>query len=57
MILGTAYSKFNQINGPGGGTSLSGAELKTEATKEMEDLEKALLNFEDGSTPMWFVIG
>ena len=57
MILGTAYSKFTQINGPQGGTSLSGAELKTEATKEMEDLEKALLNFEDGSTPMWFVIG
>ena len=57
FILGEARSKFAQINGPQGGTSLNGDTLKTEAIKEMEDLEKALLNFEDGGTPMWFVIG
>ena len=57
LILGEARSKFAQINGPQGGTSLNGDALKAEGFKEMEDLEKALLNFEDGSLPMWFVIG
>ena len=57
FILGEARGKFPTIVGPQGGTSLNGPELKQEATKEMELLEKALLDFEDGSTPMWFVIG
>ena len=57
FILGEARSKFGTINGPQGGTTLNGDALKAEGIKEMEDLEKALLNFEDGATPMWFVIG
>ncbi len=56
-ILGEARSKFNTINGPQGGTTLNGDTLKQEATKEIEKLEQDLLNFEDGSKPMWFIRG
>ncbi len=57
FILGEARSKFNTINGPQGGTTLNGDALKAEATKEMEILEKAIIEYEDGATPRWFVIG
>lgn len=55
--LGEAREKFNAIAGPGGGTSLNGTALKTEAQAEMERLELALTNYQDGSLPPWFVIG
>ena len=55
--LGLAYAKFQQINGPQGGTSLNGADLIQQATTEMEKLEEDLKNFEDGSDPMWFIRG
>lgn len=57
FILGEARSKFQTINGPQGGTTLNGDTLKQEAKEEIEKLEADLLNFEDGSKPMWFVIG
>lgn len=57
LILGEARSKFSTINGPQGGTSLNGNDLKAEAVREIEKLEKDLLNFEDGSMPMWFIRG
>ena len=57
FILGEARSKFSTINGPQGGTSLNGNDLKAEAVKEIEKLELDLLNFEDGSLPMWFIRG
>jgi len=57
FILGEARSKFAQINGPQGGTSLNGDALKQEATTEIQKLEEDLKNFEDGSLPMWFIRG
>ena len=56
-ILGEARSKFAQIAGPQGGSSLNGDALKTEAQGEMEELEKQLLNNMEGNMPMTWVIG
>jgi len=57
MMLGEARSKFAQIAGPQGGTSLNGENLKTEAMAELEKLEEDLKQYVDGSTPLSFVIG
>ena len=57
MMLGEARGKFNQIAGPQGGTSLNGAELKSQAQAEMDKLEQDLGNFAEGGTPHSFVIG
>jgi hypothetical protein len=56
-ILGEARSKFAQLAGPQGGTSLNGDTLKQEAAAEMEQLENELKNFVDGSQPLTWVIG
>jgi hypothetical protein len=42
MMLGQAREKFAQIAGPGGGSSLNGAALKTEAQQEIEKLDESL---------------
>jgi hypothetical protein len=57
LILGEARSKFAQITGPQGGTTLNGDALKSEATAEMERLENDLKNYVDGSTPLTWIIG
>jgi len=57
IILGEARSKFNQIAGPQGGTTLNGDALKAEGQQEIEKLETAIRNSETGETPMWFVRG
>lgn len=57
MILGEARSKFSQIAGPQGGTSLNGDTLKSEAKEEMLKLEEDLKNYVDGSMPLTWVIG
>lgn len=57
LMLGAAYSKFSTIPGAGGGASLNGAELKTEAKEEMEQLEKDLNDKLFGDDPLSFVIG
>jgi hypothetical protein len=57
IILGEARSKFNQIAGPQGGTTLNGDALKAEGQQEIEKLELAIRNSETGETPMWFVRG
>jgi hypothetical protein len=57
MILGEARSKFSQIAGPQGGTSLNGDALKGEAKEEMLKLEEDLKNYVDGSNPLTWVIG
>jgi len=56
-ILGQAYSKFSQIAGPQGGTSLNGSTLVTEAQAEMDKLEQELKDYVDGAVPMTWVIG
>lgn len=56
-IIGEAREKFSQIVGPGGGTSLNGAAMKSES-KEMQDkLLEDLKMYRDGSQPLSFVIG
>jgi hypothetical protein len=57
MILGEARSKFSQIAGPQGGTSLNGDALKGEAKEEMLKLEEDLKTFVEGSSPLTWVIG
>jgi hypothetical protein len=56
-ILGEARSKFSQIAGPQGGTSLNGDALKNEAQAEMEKLEDDLKRYVDGSQPLTWVMG
>ena len=57
MMLGEAYSKYNTIIGPGGGTTLKGEQLKTEATTMFEALEKEIDNYLDQSQPLGVIIG
>lgn len=56
-IIGEARSKFSQISGPQGGSSLNGDALKSEAVAEMEALEIDLKNYVDGSQPLTWVTG
>lgn len=56
-ILGEARSKFAQIAGPQGGTSLNGDALKNEAQAEMEKLEEELKLYVDGSQPLTWLMG
>lgn len=55
--LGEARSKFGQIAGPQGGTTLNGESLKNEAKEEMEKLIEDLKNYVDGSQPLTWVLG
>lgn len=57
MMLGEAYSKFNTVIGPGGGTTLKGDALKTEAKEMFEQLEKEIDLYIDNSAPPMIVIG
>lgn len=57
MMLGEARSKFAQIAGPQGGTTLNGDALKQEALAEMQKLEEDLKNYVDGSQPLTWIIG
>lgn len=56
-MLGEARSKFQNIIGPQGGSSLNGDSLKQESKEEIERLEQDILNYTDGGTPLTFVIG
>jgi len=56
-IVGEARSKFAQLAGPQGGTTLNGDALKNEALAEMTQLEDDLKNYVDGSTPLTWIIG
>lgn len=57
LMIAEARSLFSQIPGPLGGTTLNGAEMKASAKEELEQLELQLINIEDGSMPLSFVIG
>jgi len=56
-LLGQAYSKFNTIAGPQGGTSLNGAAMVAEAQAEMERLEYEIVNYVDNGRPLTWVTG
>jgi hypothetical protein len=57
QMLGEAYSKFNTIIGPQGGTSLKGDALKNEAKASLETLERELDLYMDSAFPPGIVIG
>jgi hypothetical protein len=57
MILGQAREKFAQIAGPGGGSSLNGAALKTEAQAEIEKLTDDLMKLVPGGSGYTWIIG
>lgn len=57
MIIGEARSKFSQIAGPQGGTTLNGEAMKTEGIAEMERLEIEVMNQIDGGGGYGFTIG
>ena len=57
QMLGEAYSKFSQIIGPQGGTTLKGDALKNEAKETMEKLEKDLDLYIDNTMPLGVIIG
>ena len=56
-IEGQIRSKFSQIAGPQGGTTLNGSDLLAQAQQEKEKLLDDIKNFVDGSTPIPFFIG
>jgi hypothetical protein len=57
MIIGEAREKFASIAGPGGGTALNGAAMKSEAQAQMDIQIEGLKNYVDGSQPITWVIG
>jgi len=56
-MLGEAREKFATIAGPGGGTSLNGQSLKSEAQQEMEKLEQEVSQQIPGGVGYSFLIG
>lgn len=58
FILGEARAKYQSgLPGAGGAIQLNGEQLKAEAQAEAEALKQAIHNFEEGNTPLGFVIG
>lgn len=57
LMLAQAREKFASIAGPQGGTALNGGALKSEATAEIEKLEKELETLVSGGTGYTFIIG
>ena len=56
-IIGEAREKFASIAGPGGGSSLNGAAMKTEGQAMMDRCIEDLKLYVDASQPLTFVIG
>lgn len=57
MMLGQAREKFAQLAGPQGGSSLNGAQMKSEATADLERLTKELETYIPGGTGYSWIIG
>ena len=57
IMLGEAYSKFNTVVGPQGGTTLKGDALNAEGAAILERLEKEIDLYIDGAQPLGIVIG
>lgn len=56
-IIGEAREKFSTIAGPGGGTSLNGAAMKTESKADQDRLIDDLRRYQDASQPLTWVQG
>lgn len=56
-IIGEAREKFSQIAGPGGGTGLNGAAMKSEAKALQDTLIEDLRKYQDGSQPLTWIQG
>ncbi len=56
-IIGEAREKFQSIAGPGGGTSLNGAQMKAESKADQERLIMELKNYVDYSQPLTWIQG
>lgn len=57
LMLGRVRSKFATLPGPQGTISMDGESLKSEAQLMMTNLRDRLRKYEDGSTPLGFIIG
>ena len=57
IMLGEARSKFASIAGPGSPIQMNGGDLKSSGKEELEKLDKELVEYVSGGTPMTFVIG
>jgi hypothetical protein len=57
MMVGQAREKFAQLAGPQGGSSLNGAQMKSEATADLERLTKELETYIPGGTGYSWIIG
>jgi len=56
-IEGQIRSKFSQIAGPSGGTTLNGTDLLAQSSEEKANLLEDLKNFVDGSAPLGWIHG
>ena len=57
IIIGQAREKFSTIQGPGGGTALNGAAMKSEGLAAQEALHKDLRDYVDYSQPLTWIQG
>ena len=57
LILGEAREKFGSIAGPGGGTSLNGAAMKSESKQLQLELIEELKRYVDYSQPLTWAQG
>lgn len=57
IMLGEARSKFSQIAGPQGGSTLNGDALISAGQAEIDKLEEDLMNYKDGGAPLGVLIG
>jgi hypothetical protein len=56
-IIGEAREKYSTIAGPGGGTALNGAAMKSESKADQERLITELKNYVDFSQPLTWIQG
>ena len=56
-MLGEAYSKYNTLAGPQGGTTLKGQQLMDESKATIERLEKDIDLYIDNAMPLGIIIG
>jgi hypothetical protein len=56
-IIGEAREKFSSVPGPGGGTTLNGAQMKADSAKMQETLIEDLKRYVDYSQPLTWIQG